>query len=107
MGLEFKCEILPCVHSSLFLDIFLSLEPCVNINSMIFGLGSIRTKADEQVKVHKVPFLCMLCYVTLCYATPEKLHLFTRTTKYTTSIYKETSKGQRLQLGQKEAESGE
>lgn len=43
----------------------------------------------------------------LCYATPDKLHLFRRTPKYTTFIYKVTSKGQRFKLGQKEAESGE
>lgn len=49
----------------------------------------------------------MLSYVMLCYATPDKLHLFTRTPKYTTFIYKETSKEQRFQFGRKGAESGE
>lgn len=51
--------------------------------------------------------LAMLSYVMLCYTTPDKLHLFTRTPKYSTFIYKETSKEQRFQLGQKGAESGE
>lgn len=51
--------------------------------------------------------LAMLSYVILCYATPDKLHLFTRTPKYTTFIYKETSKEQRFQFGRKGAESGE
>lgn len=76
----------------------------MNINSMIFGLGSIRAKADEDRNVHMVLFLC---YAMLCYATLDKPHLFTRTPKYTTFIYKEASKGQRFQLGQNEAECGE